>query len=111
MSNPLDNVVKEVLNDDNKLYYKDVFDEIIENLNEAQLNELIGEIENQKFLLKFKENKRRQIKAELKKEKLQLMEDMKREMKSKKDEIKKKRVESDDDEDYLSEKKKISKRK
>jgi hypothetical protein len=61
--------------------------------------------------LKFKENKRRQVKAELKKEKLQLMEDMKREMKSKKDEIKKKRVESDDDEDYLSEKKKISKRK
>lgn len=62
---------------DQKPDYKEIFDSIIESLNESQLNELIEEINNQKLLLKVKAEKRAKMKKELRDEKARIMREMK----------------------------------
>lgn len=62
------------------LSYMEIFEEIIENLNQTQLDELIEEINNQKLLLKVKKEKRTKMRNELKKEKDELMKKMKLEV-------------------------------
>jgi predicted NodU family carbamoyl transferase len=62
--------------------YKEIFENLIENLNDSQLNELIEEINIQKQLLKVSEIKRKKMKAEIRQEKIQLTKEIK-EMKEK----------------------------
>lgn len=88
-----------------KFHYRDVFDEIIENLNEQQLNELIEEINNQKLLLKCKAERRLKMKAELKQEKAKLLKEM-RESVLKQNKPRSNKVDFDSDDDYEVPKKK-----
>lgn len=66
-----------------RIPYKEVFEDIIENLNEEQLNDLIEEINVQKTLLKVKQEKRIKMKKELKAERMRMVRDMKESLKPK----------------------------
>lgn len=71
-----------------QLYYKDVFDEILDHLNEEQLNELILEIENQKQLLKIKSIRWIKMKQEIREEKKKLMEQLNKDFSNKNKKVK-----------------------
>src|SRR5579863_391882 len=112
MSGVIQQVIKE---EDQPLCYKEVFDEIIEPLNESQLNELIEEIENQKLLLKIKHDRRIKMKQELQKEKIELRNEIKKRLEKEcKEQLKKKldkNDEEDDDEEFEEKIKKPKKKK
>jgi hypothetical protein len=91
------------------LSYKEIFDEMIDHLNERQLDELIEEINGQKTLIKIKESKRIKMKKDVKAEKTELIKKMKEEIDKEAKELKKKakKEESEEEEKPKKEKKKV----
>lgn len=83
--------------------YKDIFDDLIEDLTDIQLDDLAEEIKNQKLLLKVKSERRIKMKKEIKAERVKLQKEMKDSIsKSAKKQVKE---ESDSEEEEIIKKK------
>lgn len=80
MSVPQENKIEQIVNED-KPYYKDVFREIIDNLDEPKLNELVEMIESQKVLIKLGDQERKKYNQRMREMRTVMTNKLKDEMK------------------------------